>query len=341
MQRWNLPSELFLRRHLNMLANAGILVGIGVFKLQGFSEWRGVPIYGFNWGRPYRKYGRMMLRAFLARRNSTYLSLEKDAALRHVLKETGANTILFEYGTMAVEFENVVKDAEQKIIIHTHGYDVEDVPTYKNYLNRLRSLANNATFISNSEFTRRRLIDNGIPENAIVVKYYGVEVPPTPIQREPTDEITILHLGRLIDWKGPDLTIKAFELACERGLNGKLIIAGDGDMRDVCQALRDESPWRDRIQLLGAVSAQEGVFRRLEADIFTQHALVSPHSGRQENFGVSIVEAMAAALPVVTCALGGIRETVVDGETGIFIEPGDIEAQANAFLTLANDPALR
>jgi glycosyltransferase involved in cell wall biosynthesis len=50
---------------------------------------------------------------------------------------------------------------------------------------------------------------------------------------------------------------------------------------------------------------------------------------------------MAAALPVSTCKIGGIAETVVEGQTGLVFEPGNIEQQADTFIQLANDEALR
>ncbi len=144
-----------------------------------------------------------------------------------------------------------------------------------------------------------------------------------------------------MDCKSPDRTIQAFELACEQGLRGRLIIAGDGHLRVTCELLRVRSKWRDRIELLGAVSKEEGDRLRAEADIFTHHAIQGEISGQFESFGLAIVEAMAESLPVVTCPVGGIKETVVGGQTGILIEPGDVEAQAAALLKLARDPELR
>ena len=56
---------------------------------------------------------------------------------------------------------------------------------------------------------------------------------------------------------------------------------------------------------------------------------------------MNIVEAMAAALPVVTGRSGGVCETVVDGETGFLIKPGDVESHAQALVKLAKSPELR
>jgi len=120
-----------------------------------------------------------------------------------------------------------------------------------------------------------------------------------------------------------------------------LIIAGDGEMRATCETIWQKSKWKDRITLLGTVDWDKAEELRCSADIFTLHSVIGEKSGRVENLGVAILEAMAVELPVVTCAMGGIKETVIDGQTGIFFPSGDIEEQARSFLKLANNPQLR
>jgi len=93
--------------------------------------------------------------------------------------------------------------------------------------------------------------------------------------------------------------------------------------------------------ILGSVDAVAGDRLRMNADLFTAHNRTGPLSRQEEAYGVSIVEAMASALPVVTGRSGGVEETVVHGETGILLTSGDVEAHAEAFLQLADNPKLR
>ncbi|MCH8923254.1 MAG: glycosyltransferase, partial [Planctomycetes bacterium] len=65
---------------------------------------------------------------------------------------------------------------------------------------------------------------------------------------------------------------------------------------------------------------------RAEADIFTAHNCTGPITRQEEAFGVSIVEAMAAGLPVVSGRSGSLPEIVEDRVDGILVEPGDREA---------------
>lgn len=152
--------------------------------------------------------------------------------------------------------------------------------------------------------------------------------------REAATCLTILYLGRLIDCKGPDRVIEAFVEARSRGLQARLIIAGDGPLREKCESIRDRSAFHDSIVFRGAVDEAEGARLLREADIFTAHHCKGPVSNQIEAFGVSIVEAMAAALPVVVGRSGGVPEIVRSGVDGFMVEPGDVQSHAEALLVL-------
>jgi glycosyltransferase involved in cell wall biosynthesis len=102
-------------------------------------------------------------------------------------------------------------------------------------------------------------------------------------------------------------------------------IIGDGPERDMFPA---DAP----AQLLG----ERDDVRELLAgsDLFVL-------SSRSEGLPMSVLEAMAAGLPVVATAVGGIPELVVDGETGLLVPPGDPDALADALRRLVDDPELR
>ena len=142
-------------------------------------------------------------------------------------------------------------------------------------------------------------------------------------------------------FKGPERSIKAFELACERGLRGRLVLAGDGPLLAECRQLVSQSRFGHLIDIRGTIDWDEGLRLRREADVYTQHNVEDPDTGQVEAYGVAVVEAMAEALPVVGTRSGGVVETVVDGETGVLVAPGDMDGQARAFLRLASAPEER
>lgn len=277
-----------------------------------------------------------------------------NRALRELLERQSITAVLCHYVTCALQFSRVWETNDVPLYVHCHGYDVTwklRVPRWPHfrrfspgYLDAVRKLSDRCLLIANSEFTRARLEAAGIARDRIAVKYLGVPVPdacPAQLRTPSHDQVSILFLGRLIDFKGPDLTIQAFDLAARQGLRGTLTLAGDGPLRRRCERLRRGSQFSDRIRLLGAVSARHGQELLRSSHIFTAHHCLGAISGQEEALGVSVLEAMAAGLPVVAGRSGGVTETVRDGETGVFFEPGDVTAHAAALVRLSRQPRLR
>jgi glycosyltransferase involved in cell wall biosynthesis len=141
----------------------------------------------------------------------------------------------------------------------------------------------------------------------------GVE--PAAVDGSEAEPPEVLYAGRLSREKG---VLELVEAA--RGL--PLVIAGDG-------------PLRERVPgALGWVPPSE--LGRLYA-----RAAVVACPSRREGFGVVCAEAMAHACPVVASAVGGLRDLVVDGETGILVPPGDVAALRAALERLLADGELR
>jgi len=139
------------------------------------------------------------------------------------------------------------------------------------------------------------------------------------------------YVGRLCAQKRPDLLVEAFgRLRSE----GHLVVVGDGPMRgDVLAAVRS-SPAHDRITVTGFVPHVEVPQVLASLDL-----LVLPSA--YEEMGSVLVEAMASGLPVVASRVGGIPAVVADGETGLLVPPGDVDALAAALDELLADPDRR
>jgi glycosyltransferase involved in cell wall biosynthesis len=110
------------------------------------------------------------------------------------------------------------------------------------------------------------------------------------------------------------------------------VLAGDGPALPAVAAAVQEGGLSERVELLGArVDIPELLAR---SDVFVL-------SSRSEGFPVSILEAMAAGLPVVATDVGGVAEAVEDGETGFLVPAADTEALARALERLVSDADLR
>jgi glycosyltransferase involved in cell wall biosynthesis len=125
----------------------------------------------------------------------------------------------------------------------------------------------------------------------------------------------VLYAGRLSPEKGVLELVEATE-----GLN--LVVAGDGPLRARIPGTQGFVP-HDELQ---------GLYAR---------AAVVACPSRREGFGVACLEAMAHGRPVVATAVGGLRDLVVDGETGLVVPPRDPGALRSALERLLGDPVLR
>ena len=345
---WDLaaPSQLWMRRMLEYVAAEA--AGVADFRPlppEFAGRFRYFPVLDQSLPR------RVSLRLTRGR-TEAWRALQRPSRRRLRTALAAANCALVHYLNVALLCpEPLVKaaDAGRPIFVHCHGVDVtwdgrqsDGRPTHADdYLARALDLSRHVTLIANSDFTRGRLVAAGFDAARIVTKPLGVEVPPRPpCRRRGGGPLELLYLGRLVDFKGPDLTLRAFEIACDRGLDGRLTFAGDGPMRTDLERLRNASPHRDRVRLLGATDAATGERLRRDADLFVAHHRLGPDTNQEEAFGVSYVEAMADALPVVSAKSGALPETVGPAG-GVLVEPGDVEAQAASFVGLANDPERR
>jgi glycosyltransferase involved in cell wall biosynthesis len=141
----------------------------------------------------------------------------------------------------------------------------------------------------------------------------GVDLPPEVGEEASPPEI--LYAGRLSPEKGVEDLVSA-----AAGMN--LVVAGDGPLRRCVPGALGFVP-NDELQQLYA------------------RAAVVACPSRREGFGVACLEAMAHGRPVVATNVGGLRDLVVEGETGLVVPPGDPPALRTALAQLLADPDLR
>jgi phosphatidylinositol alpha-mannosyltransferase len=142
----------------------------------------------------------------------------------------------------------------------------------------------------------------------------------------------ILFVNRLDPRKGFRVMVEAFRrLASERS-DVVLIVAGDGPERSAVLDLAAEP--RDRVVMLGNIPHDDLPPYHAAAEVFC-----APATGR-ESFGIVLVEAMAAGLPIVATGIPGYREVVRDGVEGLLVPPRDPGAVATAIDALLDDADL-
>ncbi|MDQ3973604.1 MAG: glycosyltransferase, partial [Actinomycetota bacterium] len=144
----------------------------------------------------------------------------------------------------------------------------------------------------------------------------------------------LLFVGRLEPRKGLDVLVRAFLRLRGAHPRVRLCVVGEGPERRRCQEMVPPS-LRPDVLFVGAVAEAEKPRYHASADVF-----VAPNTGG-ESFGVVLLEAMAAGLPVVASDIPGFRVVAKDGRQGRLVPPGDAFALAEAAGTLLTNERLR
>ena len=163
------------------------------------------------------------------------------------------------------------------------------------------------------------------------VDVQGFAHPGRPVEGLPAGP-KILWANRLDPQKGFEIMLRAFERVASEVVGAHLLVAGDGRDRALLRSLPGDL--RSRILRLGTVPHEALPRYHAAADVF-----VSPATG-QESFGIVLVEAMAAGVPVVASDIAGYREVVRDGVDGLLVPPNDPNTLAAAIRRVLSEPEL-
>jgi glycosyltransferase involved in cell wall biosynthesis len=177
-----------------------------------------------------------------------------------------------------------------------------------------------------------------IPEESIRVIPNGVDIfrfapgPRNGVLRDLLpDEFSgkvLISVGRLTEAKDQSTLLSTIEILKKQGRNIYLIMVGDGEMR---ASLEEEIAQKELIHCVHLAGSRSDVPELLRgADAFVL-------SSKREGLPMSILEAMAAGLPVIATKVGGIPEVVKDGENGVLVPPQDQNSLANAICRVLDD----
>lgn len=234
------------------------------------------------------------------------------------------------------------------LVVYAHG---EEITTWRQPV-KFRVMK--ATYrhadkvIANSEFTRDELLKLGVNPARIVLIYPGVDTdrfrPGLPCQDlkraiglGPSQKL-LLSVGRLSRRKGFDMVIQALPKVLNSGVDAHYALIGIGEDWEFLHRLANECEVADRVHFLGHVPAEDLPRWYNACDIF-----VMPNreiNGDTEGFGMVFIEAAACGKPSIAGKAGGTGAAVVDGETGVRIDGGNLEDLSRSIVALLKDVRL-
>ncbi|HQY20143.1 MAG TPA: glycosyltransferase family 4 protein [Ignavibacteria bacterium] len=243
---------------------------------------------------------------FSERMKSVYLNA-------HILKEN-IDVLHFGFTTMAIQRENVAKAMNAKMSVSFRGYDINIYPL-KNpdcYKNVWRNIDKVHTI---SNYLREKAVSLGLPEKTPYIKITpAIDFEKLSQNKMRTDISVpkILTVGRLNWIKNYETAISALKLLSDDGIDFSYNIIGDGPELERLKFAVYQYGLENKINFCGKKSHDEVLEIMGNSDIYLQPSY-------EEGFCVSVLEAQAAGLMCIVSDAEGLKENVVDGESGWII----------------------
>jgi len=280
--------------------------------------------------------------AHKVRRNLSGEGLERETTAAYVkaFRRHRVKAVLAEYGTTGVMTVEACRRLHIPLVVYFFGYDASVKSVLEEHAESYARMFQEAcAVIAISHSMRRRLVSLGAPPEKVHYIPCGVDCAKFGGARPGDAPPLFLAVGRFVEKKAPQLTIKAFAQMHSAHPSARLRMVGDGPLWNECRELAKNLGVAEAVEFLGTQTHAEVSSEMLQARCFVQHSVEAP-SGDCEGTPVGILEAGGSGLPVISTRHAGISDVVIEGETGFLVDEADVEGMAKHMLQIAEDAAL-
>ncbi len=229
-------------------------------------------------------------------------------------------------------------------IVFAHGKDIlflQNISFVKHLLKK--SFKNASKVITNSNYTQNLVMELEVKEtNTEIIHpcvdsdfFKPINVLDLVEEYELSDKKIILSVGRLVERKGNDMVIKSLPEIIEEFPNLVYLIAGDGPSKAHLEELVKKFNLEEHVRFIGYISDSKLPYYYNLCDVFIMPSRTE--NGDPEGFGMVYVEAGACRKPVIGSKMGGIPDAVIDGKTGILVNPLDMVEISHAIIELLSN----
>ncbi|MBW7897488.1 GDP-mannose-dependent alpha-(1-6)-phosphatidylinositol monomannoside mannosyltransferase [Candidatus Brocadiaceae bacterium B188] len=234
-------------------------------------------------------------------------------------------------------------------IILTHGNDLRYSSSTKLDEKVVRCLLNNASLVlCNSQFTKEILRKMGYC-GMVEILNPGVDIEkyrPTIINSEIIKKYhldgkkVILSVSRLVKRKGHEYVLQALPIIIEQIPNIFYLIVGKGEQENHLKMMVNNLKIAQSVMLVGYIDEKDLPILYNLCDVFVMPSYELNDGKDYEGFGIVYIEANACGKPVIGGRSGGVADAVIDGKTGLLVEPHNIDEIAGAIIRLLNNTEL-
>jgi colanic acid/amylovoran biosynthesis glycosyltransferase len=270
-----------------------------------------------------------------------------SAALASYASARNAQLVHYHFVTDARFFLGIKTKAGLPALVSAYGYDVSSFPAAwlgvgRRYLNAVFNRVE--CILAMSDDMKSDLVSLGCSEDRIRVHYHGIDAqrfrcPERKYFKE--GPLTILSCGRFVPKKGHLVLLRALREVDPTGRRFRVILVGDGPLRSEIENSIAAYGLERVVTLVGEIPhrSAELLAHYRRADIFTLASMTV--DGEKEGIPGTVVEAMAAGLPVVSTRHAGIPSVIESDHHGLLVPEGDVDALAQALDRLLGNATLR
>ncbi|MBK9764550.1 MAG: glycosyltransferase, partial [Flavobacteriales bacterium] len=239
--------------------------------------------------------------------------------ITRLLKKHRTTAVLAEYGPTGEAMLEICQRTGVRLVVHFHGIDAFHVKLLKDNNNYQRIFKRAFAVVAVSREMEQQLLKLGCPREKLHYNCYGIEVDrftPSAPDRAPKH---FLAVGRFVDKKAPHLTLLAFHKAWQRDPELRLTMAGEGPLWESTKQLAQAEGLGNVVDFPGVITSEQVAQRMQQVRAFVQHSVVTADNDH-EGTPLSILEAMASGLPIISTRHAGIPDVVEHGVEGLLCE---------------------
>jgi len=327
-------------RGLSRLGDHVVAVGPEVDGAEAFDRSCDYAVVRMNEGDPQRRQPWQRIERHLARRK-TFLGAVREHEVEHVF--------LGQWGLLSWAAAGWAYRKRVPYSVLVHGLEMTSEYRIGARPPKARQGLKRAELVfTNSNFTAEAVRGIGVTSERIRLAHPGVDpddFSPGAVSDEERKRLgilgrkVVLTVCRLVGRKGVDRSLEAMVEVAKSVPNVTYLIAGDGPDRGRLERLSSELGLGERVRFLGYIRGAELLRAYRACDCFLMPALERP-GGDVETFGIVFLEANACAKPAIAGCSGGMVEAVLDGETGLVVNPEEVGEIVKAVKKLLKDREL-
>jgi glycosyltransferase involved in cell wall biosynthesis len=214
-----------------------------------------------------------------------------------------------------------------------NNYWIQERPVFNRIMNFLAAyvLRNADSVRTVSRKIRERVVDRGVPEEKITVVPVYTDLRKFSVKRTPERNL-VLFVGRIVPQKNPFLLLRAWKIVLSKCPDARLVVVGDGFLMGRMERIVRSDEDLERSVTLAGFGDPRKFYRR--AGLFVLPSFY-------EGWGLVVIEAMAAGIPVVMSDVGCAGEVVIDGKNGVVVPVNDLDAFADAVVRMLHGKGLQ